>query len=201
VSEEHNADWRGLQAGDYRAFERVYKAHAAPLIRYGRQFAELPAVEDAVQSLFIRLWDSHSTLNLNAKPRPYLLISLRNDLLRHRKFALRMAPLENVTLGSRESVESEIVESELAAEQGNQLAGALAGLSERERELVDLRFSQGMEYADIVEITGISYQSARNTLARAIGKLRERLSTFFWAAMGTSWLFATYPDVKLFFSL
>ena len=185
-------DWLGTRRGDYRSYERLYHAHAPALIRYGRQYAGPELVEEAVQELFVRIWERRATLNVDAKPRPYLLVSLRNDLIRLSKKARRQLQLDDQHEGEVASQESELVRQDTAAEQAAGLEQAMARLSVRERELVDLRFRQNLEYEDIVEVTGISYQSARNTLARAIGKLREHLAQLIIVALGTKLCQLTY---------
>ena len=171
------ADWRALARDDRGALERLYRAHAPALLRYGGRLADDAAVEDAVHELFVRLWARRATLNPDVRPRPYLLIALRNDLLRDVRRAARVTVLDPAREdGGEASAEEGIVSAEAQTAQSAKLRRALATLSPRERELVELRFGQALDYGDIVEATGISYQSARNTLARAIGKLRGRLA-------------------------
>ena len=184
-----DADWQALRRGERAALERLYRAHAGDLLRYGRAYAGDEAVADALQDLFVRLWERRGVLTESVAVRPYLLIALRNDLLRRNKRAARFVGEREAALPDEgaKSVEDGLVDAERAGEQSRDLAAALATLSERERELVDLRFRQNLDYEAIVEVTGISYQSARNTLARAIKKLRGRLATtLFCLALGTS---------------
>ena len=178
-------DWLALTRGDHRGLRHVYEAHAPALLRYGRQIAERQPVADAVQELFVRIWERRDRLDPHANPRAYLLVSLRNDLLRHVKAAYRTTPLPGREAQTTASVEEAIVAAESSAEREHQLRTVVGTLSQRERELIDLRFSQELPYEDIVAITGISYQSARNTLARAIGKLRTRLSVAATTAAAT----------------
>ena len=185
--------WQDLIAGKPGALEALYRAHGEALLRYGRQFAQADAVQDAVHDLFVRLWDKHNSLNPAANPRPYLLISLRNDLLRTIKKSQRTGELSEAPEDESASMEAELVAEEENQVQAQSLQQAMAQLSSRERELVDLRFAQNLDYDAIVEVTGISYQSARNTLARAIGKLRNHLAfIFFLLALGTNSKLITY---------
>ena len=170
-------DWRALTRGERPALERLYRAHAPALLQYGSRFAGADAVEDAVHDLFVRLWQRHATLTPDVQPRPYLLIALRNDLLRAGKRAARLTDFDAASADAGEaSAEEALVLAEAKTERAQSLNAALATLSPRERELVELRFGQSLDYEAIVEVTGISYQSARNTLARAIGKLRTRVA-------------------------
>ncbi len=188
-----NPLWQSLIQGEASALEALYREHGEALIRYGKQFAEMDRVKDAVHDLFVRLWEKHATLNPAANPRPYLLIALRNDLLRANKKASKTGELSEAPEDEAPSIESELVNVELTVAKSATLAAAVGQLSERERELIELRFTQNLDYEDIVEVTGISYQSARNTLARAIGKLRKSLGiTFLLSALGTKLLLDTY---------
>lgn len=188
-----NPTWQSLIAGQHAALEALYRAHGPALLRYGKQFAEASTVQDAVHDLFVRLWEKHETLNPAANPRPYLLIALRNDLLRTNKKATKTGELTEAPEDVTPSIESELVDAEQKIAKNATLAAAVGQLSARERELIELRFTQNLDYEDIVEVTGISYQSARNTLARAIGKLRKSLGlTFLLSMMGTKLLSDTY---------
>ncbi|MFK8057125.1 MAG: RNA polymerase sigma factor [Saprospiraceae bacterium] len=188
-----NPIWQSLITGEHGALELLYRQHGGALLRYGKQFAEMEVVKDAVHDLFVRLWDKHETLNPAANPRPYLLIALRNDLLRANKKASKTGELSEAPEDETPSIESELVDAEKTVAKNATLASAVGQLSERERELIELRFTQNLDYEDIVEVTGISYQSARNTLARAIGKLRKSLGmTFLLSCLGTKLLFDPY---------
>lgn len=159
---------------------------------YGKRFSEESIVDDAIHDLFVRLWEKREQLNVAANPRPYLLISLRNDLLRANKAAGRITEFEHDESVSTPSFEADLSEQEQRAEQETDLSKALMKLSAREKELVNLRFKQDLSYEEIVAVTGISYQSARNTLARAIAKLRGSLTTIFFLILSTKGLLYTY---------
>ncbi len=185
-------DWTQLRAGEHAALERLYRAHAPALLRYGRGLAAEAQALDAIQELYVRLWDRRERLPESANPRAYLITSLRHDLVRDLR---REAKVTEFAPGretdGEESVEFEIIGRERDNEQQRDLQRALNLLSARERELIELRFRQELDYDAISAVTGISYQSARNVLARAIGKLRGALSTSLCAAVGTSLTCAT----------
>lgn len=170
-------DWQALCAGDAAALRRVYEAHAVSLLRYGRRFGEAAAVEDALHDLFVRLWERHARLDPHAKPLPYLLVSLRNALLRDGERASRHTDLRDAPADEgAASAEDLLVGAEADAARTDSLRQAIARLAPREREIVQLRFGEGVDYDGITEVMGISYGSARNTLARALGKLRSHLA-------------------------
>ena len=189
------SDWAGLIAGERESLARLYDRHAAALLRYGRGYTDDDACADALHALFVRLWERRSRLPPDAHPRAYLLVSLRNELLRDMREQARVVaespPGRDEIADASADPEFAIVAAEIDLARAERLQAALATLSPRERELVSLRFYQGLDYAAIADVTGISYQSARNVLARALAKLRERLPTILWLALGTKGVAAT----------
>lgn len=49
----------------------------------------------------------------------------------------------------------------------------LAALSNRQREIIYLRFYQNLDYEEISEVMNINYQASRNLLSHAIKVLRQ----------------------------
>lgn len=178
-----DTDWQLLREGDHAALERLYRAHGPALLRYGRQFATPAAVQDAVQDLFVGLWERRERLTPDVNPRPYLLVALRHALYRITAKASRTTELADAPEDASATVEDDLVDAERSLESSASLAEAIAALAPRERELVMLRYQQGVDYDEIVEITGISYGTARNTLTRAIAKLRRHLAVVLFFAL------------------
>ena len=55
------------------------------------------------------------------------------------------------------------------------LLRAVAGLGDRDRELVSLRYGSELEYGEIAELLGIGEGAVRTRLWRALSRLRARL--------------------------
>jgi len=171
--------WRQLKTGDRSALERIYREHVALLLRYGGRFSASNAlVEDCVQDLFVDLWRRREALSDTDSIRRYLLVALRRRVIqrldRHRKrfrdgapgeYEFRATPAHDATLAAGEA----------AAEQSARLAAAFEQLSDRQREIVYLKYYGGFDYDDIGAIMDLNYQSARNLLSRALKKLKELL--------------------------
>lgn len=56
-----------------------------------------------------------------------------------------------------------------------ELADAIAALSERDRELIGLRFGADLNGPQIAELTGLSLAAVQQGLSRALRRLREAL--------------------------
>ena len=171
--------WRQLKAGDRSALERIYREHVALLLQYGGRFSLSDAlVEDCVQDLFVDLWRRRDALSDTDSIRRYLLVALRRRIIqrldRHRKRFADADPAEH-DFRAAPAADDAMVEEEAAAERSTRLAAAFGQLSERQREIVYLKYYGGFDYEDIGLIMDLNYQSARNLLSRALKKLKELL--------------------------
>jgi RNA polymerase sigma-70 factor (ECF subfamily) len=63
----------------------------------------------------------------------------------------------------------------LHEEEVRRLLAAMDELSERDREVVSLRYASELEYSEIASILGIREAAVRTRLWRALGRLREAL--------------------------
>src|SRR4051812_38045866 len=69
--------------GDYKAFSRLYKIHAAPLTNYAFKFTEdIQIIEDSIHDIFVWLWDHRYQLQINYSIKAYLFKCVRTSILR-----------------------------------------------------------------------------------------------------------------------
>ncbi len=172
--------WRQLQTGNHNALEKIYRAHFSYLYNYGRRFSSDEAtVEDAIQDLFVEIWNNRSKLSTTDAIRPYLLVALRRKLFRANKKNIKNTGIEleekhfDVVL----AIDQIMVNNEMDAAKKNQLKIAFEQLSSRQKEVLYLKYYADMDYNAISEAMGLNYQSSRNLVFRALQKL-AKLMTF-----------------------
>ena len=66
----------------------------------------------------------------------------------------------------------------MAEEQRQQLKAGLSEVSDRQREVLFLRYYEGLTYEEISEVMDLQYQSIRNLVSRALKKLKARLPMY-----------------------
>jgi RNA polymerase sigma factor (sigma-70 family) len=171
--------WQSLKAGNQKALEEIYRAHAVPLLKYGQRFSQDgQLVEDSLQDLFVELWKNRAGLGENDAIRKYLFVALRRKIIRN------LNPIKRVATEEPEerffqadfAIDEKIMEQESQVEQKEKLEQALAQLSERQQEVLYLKFFADMDYPEICEVMDINYQSVRNLAFRALQALREGMS-------------------------
>ena len=172
--------WKRLKSGDKKALETIYLQEIQFLLSYGKKIsANAPLVEDCVQDLFVELWRNREGISDTDSIRRYLIVSLRRKIIRKinksQKVQSEKVP-EEVDFDAELSIDTKLMAEELSAEQAAQLKLAFAQLSSRQQEAIYLKFYSGMDYKDIAEVMDINYQSVRNLIFNALGKLRKYLT-------------------------
>lgn len=172
--------WESFKKGDIGAYEQLFNRYYHDLYRYGLNLTpRKELVRDSIHSLFVTLWDQKENIGEMRSPKAYLLASLRRKIMKsiHQeksRDALYSAHLfsENVV---EISVEESIIRNELAEGRKKALETALDLLPLRQKEVLFLKYYNGMSYEEIEEILAINNQSIRNHIYRAIQKLRTHL--------------------------
>ncbi len=153
-------------------FEGLYHAHRLALVRLAVLLVDDRAsAEDVVQDAFAALHAHWSRLQDPAKALAYLRTSVVNgsrSVLRRRRTARAYVPPHEPP---GDSPEAEIV---LAEEQRETLA-AVRQLSERQRQVLVLRYWSDLSEAEIADTLGLSRGTVKSTASRALDNLQRIL--------------------------
>lgn len=175
--------WQQLREGDKQALSDIYQTQVDALFRYGCQFTrDERLVEDMIQDLFIELWKNHTGLGPTDAIRQYLLVALRRKIVRQLQQSNQRQEkaAQNWTAETRTvAADHQLIKEEEISEQQQRINQALAQLSERQREVLYLKYFEGFNYKEISEMLQINHQSVRNTATVALKALRK-LMTSWW---------------------
>jgi len=165
-------------AGDRAAFERLARRHQAAVFRFARALAhDETDAEMAIQETFLAVWRAAGRFRYDASARIWLLSIARHAIYRrHRRWADDPAPFVSLREQGKAagwgiedpSFVDRLVDTET-------LAGALAGLSTEDREILILCELEGLSPADAAGVAGLSEGTARNRLHRARLRLMTKL--------------------------
>lgn len=172
--------WKSFKDGDLLAYERIYNLYYQDLYLYGLKLcSSQDLVRDSIQALFVAIWDRKEHLDEVRSIKAYLLASLRRKILkklRENRSINSSFPIQDEIMNTVQiSIEESIIQSELEEFQIKALQEALECLPERQKEILFLKYYNGMSYEEIEEILSINYQSIRNHIYRALQKLRAHL--------------------------
>jgi RNA polymerase sigma factor (sigma-70 family) len=176
---EETKHWENLKSGDINALQALYNHHVTALFRYGMVLChDEEKVKDTIQDLFLSFWNNRDGLAVPSSGKAYLMVSLRRRIFdKGPKSNLQTSPLEDADLDDNTTQDPEElwVLSEEEEENQRKLDQAMTRISERQREIIHMKYFQQMEYEDIARIMGLNYQSARNLVTRALAALRKEM--------------------------
>ena len=163
---------RALPRGRDAAVSALFMAHHARLVGLARLLVDdMPSAEDVVQDAFASLYRRWPWLRDKSAALQYLQASVANgarSTLRRRRTAreAQIGPPRSVP-----SAESTYVQSEADIA----LRTALTGLPRRQREVIVLRYYQGLSEAEIADVLTISRGSVKQHASRALNTLAVQL--------------------------
>lgn len=145
------------------------------MFQYGIKFKDDPEfIKDCIQDVFFKLIKKGKNLGPTNNIRFYLFKSLKNTILKKIEKDRRQEEIGNdLKFEALFSVEEEIAEKENTTSRERSLSLALKSLSDRQKEIIYLRYECGMEYSQICDIMHLKNDSARKLVFRAIKTLRE----------------------------
>lgn len=131
--------------------------------------------KDAVQEILIKLWENRKRLEKHPNVEGYVFLVARNyclDKLRQNKKRGRSLSIsENLNLDTH-FVSNQPEKDELT----KRVQKIILELPENQREVVQLRDLDGLEYNEIEEVTGLKVAHLRVLLSRARQHIRLQLS-------------------------
>lgn len=189
--------WNSLRNGDQKALEEIYRTYFSEMYNYGKKLSrDENTVEDCIQELFVELWNRRDKLSETNAIKPYLFVSLKRKIF-HTVKKLRKSTdteLEEKYFDSELSIDEILIAKETTQEQKNNLKSAFAELSDRQKEILYLKYYSEMDYEEISRIMEMNYQSARNLVSRAIQKLSKHMLLFIALLFGESILSISYQQ-------
>lgn len=151
----------------------VMDRHADALVRYtARLTPDLDTARDVVQDAFLRLCKADRA-SIGERVDLWLYTVCRNrafDLYRKDR---RMTPLTEAATRTRPSSDAGPEAAALNLDARGRLLALLATLSDRQQEIVRLKFQHEMSYAEIAQVTGLSVANVGYLLHMALKRLRE----------------------------
>lgn len=172
-------DWKRFQNGDENVFRHFYDLYAEGLYGYGMKIANNEeTVRECIQSLFVYLYEKRNSIACPTNLSAYVFVSFRNRLI---KTMVSDSKNASVSGSVPENYDFEItvdIQESLAAEDGETerlqaLQAALDELSPQQREVVYLRFYNGLSIDQTAEVLGLASQTVSNVTHNAILKLRR----------------------------
>lgn len=163
--------------GDRAAFSALYDATSAKLFGIClRVLNDRPEAEDALQEVFVRVWQKADRYSANGlSPMTWLITLARNiaiDRLRARRAP--MDPIDDVPEPAHAGPTPEA--AAIAASERARIAACLGELEPARADAVRRAYLDGATYQDLADRHGVPLNTMRTWLRRSLLKLRDCLS-------------------------
>jgi RNA polymerase sigma-70 factor (ECF subfamily) len=166
---------RRAQRGDPAAFTEIYDRHQPAVYRYiYYRVSDVATAEDLTSEVFMRLVERIDRFTYRGRPLLAWLYTIARNLItdHHRRTGqVTMLPLD-------EQLVAETDDLEQAAERGlaqRRLAAALVHLTEDQRQVIILKFIEGLNNAEVAQMLGKPVGAVKSLHPRALAALRRVL--------------------------
>ena len=163
-----------LQKGNERAFTAIYERyHKLLYVLAYKYLKDNDTAKDAVQQIFLKLWESRSLFSIHINLRNYLYTMLKNHLLneiRNNYTALeKNYELAQETIEYENEILSKLEEKEMT----EQLYRAIDSLPEQKKAVCQYKLKDSLSNQEIAEKMQISIPTVKTHYSQAIKLLRE----------------------------
>ena len=179
TKEQEQTLWKYMISGNKKSFEDLYNQYFQALINYGFRITKNEnLIEDAVQELFISIWNNRTNLSEVNEVKFYLFRSLKNRILRQlEKDIFDKSEDVDVYLDFLISIseEQKKIDSEQLNTNLDTLQRAIAHLPIRQQEVINLKYYHDFTLDEIAKLMDVNKQSVSNLLFRSYAILRKHL--------------------------
>jgi RNA polymerase sigma factor (sigma-70 family) len=177
--------WIHMLPGDHLALDAIVKRHYNLLYQYGCKFTrDASLVKDCIQDLFLYIWQKRQAINETASVEHYLMKALRRRLERALSKTGATEGMGFLELRDTTATpDDQIIQQEQKMALAGKIKQCILQLSNRQQEIIYLRFYLNASPADIADIMQLNRQSVYNLLHDALNKLRQSTGQYFKPTM------------------
>ncbi len=177
LSSDEDHLWKRLQEGNISALERVMHFYFRVLFDYGSKFtADRELIKDAIQELFIVIWNRKEYLGIIVNLKAYLFASLRRLIFKKRSSGnYAVVAFDDGDINGFDfefSIEEKLIESEQTMFKAQRIRQLIDNLPQRQKEIIYLKFFQNLSREEIAEILHLNPQTVSNHLQAALKSMR-----------------------------
>lgn len=158
---------QAYQAGEALAFNELYARYSGKVYSYvaNRVFNKNER-DDLFQAIFLKFHKSRHLYSSQFLFAPWLFTICRTSLLDYLKLRKPEVLLDS-------SATDELSE-ESTSDSALVLSEALSKLSDQQRNAIEMRYSEGLEFSEIAKRLSLSPSNVRQIISRAVRKIRRK---------------------------
>jgi RNA polymerase sigma-70 factor (family 1) len=174
-----------IRNGDKKAFEFLFRNYYCDLCTYAKNILHDESLaEDQVMDVFVRLWEAETRLSITTSISGYLFTSVHNHCLnyltrKHKRFTeLNPATVEKINTLVAQSEVTGPFDALSASELAAMISRGIDSLPEECRKAFLMSRTDGKSNKEIAASLGISENTVKVQIYRALKKLRVILRDF-----------------------
>ncbi|MEO8334981.1 MAG: RNA polymerase sigma-70 factor [bacterium] len=169
-----------VSQGDPAALEWLFRAYHASLCGFAfRYLQSADEADDAVQTVFVRIWNARAEWHVSGSLSDYLHLAVRNacrDRLQHdavvRRWREKRVDELKSDLAGAAVASPELDASVAHADFDAMVERAIEELPARRREVFRLRFAEGLSYQAIATRLGVATKTVETQISRGLKHVR-----------------------------
>lgn len=182
---DENGLIKQLQNGDEAAFEFIFKQHFTGLCLFAEHFLkDTNAAEEVVEEFFCHLWETGKFITITTSLRGFLYKSVYNNCLkyiRHKKVEQKYAE-EQYYYKDKEILEGASSDypsvNMVIKELEEKITQVINSLPDQCRKIFCMNRYENKTYQEIADNLGISVNTVKTQMGRALNKLRTELAEY-----------------------
>lgn len=175
-----------VREGNRRAFDELYSLHWKPVVSFAGMIVGEKHASDAVQDVFVKVWENRDRLDPEGNFRNYLLKATYRSCLNivrsdsySRDFRSEYARrIDALTLEQFDPERNSVIRELYSGEMSSAIQQAVDRLPERCRMIFVMSYFDGMPHKDIAKRLDVSLSTVNNQVFKALQFLREELRDF-----------------------
>lgn len=174
--------WIDMKLGDRLAFDQIFNDHVEHLQAYGQSFtSDEYMIDDCLQEVFCRIWQKRGQLKTTDNIRYYLMAAFRKELFKvlkknSKRHSLIGRLLPESSIDFNATLETSFMEEDSRQEQMKALNQCFKKLSSRQKEIIYLKYYNGLSFDEVCQILELDKKSVYNALSKGMMILRKNMS-------------------------
>lgn len=164
------------QQGDFSAFSSLYERHFSSVHNRVRYLIPEQDVEDVTQEVFVAVIRSLKNFRFESQFSTWLRTITNRNIADYYRKRERSKEHLNLNLDKLDLHQARTpVASRKRVDENILLCQGLLALPEHYREIILLRFAEGLRFHEIAKVRGQSLEATKSLFRRALSSLRKQL--------------------------
>jgi RNA polymerase sigma-70 factor (ECF subfamily) len=165
--------------GESEAFRALFERHKDKVYSIALRYSgDAVVAQDIAQETFLKLFVGLKTFRGDANFSSWLYRLVVNSCFDQKRKVRRLMPLMDEALALLRAPNLSALDEIVRAELSGHLRDVVASLSDEQRMLLVLRYTQALSYDEIAAILGTTHGTVASRLSRIHHTLERRLSRF-----------------------